>query len=117
VLLSIRSGGEATREEPFPDARLVEARFVCSTERVTLDLSLAEVLVHLSSTPQVIRDDGIDVGELQGRISLSDLLGRGAVPTTVSRVTRVPATRTTPLASVCRGGTSARRGSDIEVEV
>jgi hypothetical protein len=79
ALLLARLSAEAPRKEPLPDARLVEARFVCSTERLPLRLSLAEVLIHLGSAPQVVRDDVIDVGEPQGRVSLSDFLGCGAV--------------------------------------
>jgi hypothetical protein len=70
-----------------------------------------EVSVHLLPVTQVVRQHGMHVGRRQNRESLGERLG-GRPParncsTIVSSVTRVPATRTVPVASGRSGTGSA----------
>ena len=79
---------------------------ICADPR-SLFLSRVEIAFYFFFATQIIRDHGIDVGKPEGWKLLDDLLCGAPLlkaVTTLSSVTRVPATRTTSSASNCKGG-------------
>src|SRR5215213_9289939 len=69
----------APGEQAVADAVWVEARFYFSADLVALSAPGREVLVHLAAVLQVVADDGVDVGQVERRVLLDNLLGRGAL--------------------------------------
>ena len=90
----------------------IKTRFYFFADLVALLKPRCEIFLHLAVMLQVVADDCVDIGKVECAVLLDDLLGSRTIIESVNPVskgTRVPATRTTPLASVSRGTGSAAR--------